>query len=230
MAKFITLKIKESCPQIQRKIRDALAKRFIQGRVMEKASLNAGIKIKNLFRRKMYESATYRELATSSFLVGELGLENSKGKIDAIIENWVKSFKLKLRVTKVGGFGIKGGFTIQMVRANYQEVLRMPEAKQRATSEKKAIRDAQLMPWLEWLLIRGDKKIVIGYDVRFRPGAGRTELAIMFKSKSGVRSWSVPPGHTGTKDNNFVTEVLKKMELDIIKIIKHEIARAVRRV
>jgi len=243
MAKFITLKIKESVPQIQRKIMEALARRFINGHVMEGASLRAGIKIKNLFRRKMYESVTYRELSTKGRLVGELGLESPKSKIDAIIEKWVQSLKVTLRPTKSGGFGIKGGFKIQMVRANYAEVLKMPESKQRATSKRKTIKEWKLMHWLEWLLIRGDERIIIGYDVLFKAGTGRTGLAIMIQPKnkssrdrSGYvrgntsRAWSVPPEFTGTRDNNFVTEVLMKMEGDIIRIIKDEIARAARRI
>ncbi len=225
MAKVITLKIIESKSQIERKIKEALRRRFVNGHVLEAASLRSGIKIKNLFRRKMFESITYRELSTSSFLVGELGLERSKEKIDAIIEQWVRSFKLTM--LRGRGLGVKGGFRIQMVKANYAEVLRLPEAKQRATSTRKAQSNQTLLHWLDWLLLKGDTQIIKKFDVKFGPGTGRTGLAIMIGGE--FRTWSVPPGFTGTKDDNFVTEVLNKMESDIIRIMLSEIARAARR-
>lgn len=225
---FLVLKIKDTKAQIERKIKDALKKRFADGRVLQSAGFKVSIKVKNLFLRRMHESVTYRELSSHSFLVGELGLEDPQGKIDIIIDQWVDSLKLTFKLVRGGGLGIKGGFTIQMVRSNYAEVLKLPQAKQRATS-KRPKSSQKLMRWLEWLLIRGDEKIVIGYDVHFRPGAGRTGLAIMFESKQGFRSWSVPLGFTGTKNNNFVTEVLEIMVLDIMRIMIEEIARAARR-
>ena len=141
----------------------------------------------------------------------------------------MQSTKATLSIVKGGGLGIKGGFKIQMVRSNYAEVLRMAEAKQLATS-KRAKSNQTLMRWLDWLLLRGDKKIIIGYESLWRPGisGSRTGLAIMFKSK-GARSWNVPVQFSGTKENNFVTEVLKEMEKDIILIFKRALGKAARR-
>lgn len=226
--KFVVLKIIDNASIIRRKIKNATQSRFKRGLVLERAGMRTAIKVKNLFRRRMYESDTYRALITPSFLLGELGLEDAKNKIDTIIEAWVKSLKLNFKFIKGSPGGIKGSFTIRMVRSNYWEVLHLREAKQRATSKRRKKKDWSLLYWLEWLLLRGDEEIVIGYDVKFRPGTGRTGLAIMYDTK-GARSWSVPPGYTGTKNDNFVTHVLERMKDDIIKIMVRELKQSVRR-
>ena len=224
---FLVLKIKDSKAQIKRKINDTINRIFLRGHVLETVSLRSGIKIKNMFRRRMKESHAYMLLSTNSLVVGEFGLENYKQKIDAIIEAWVQSYKLKLR--KGHGNTIKGGFTINMVRSNYFEVLKLPQAKQRATSTVHITKKSQkLMHWLNWLLLRGEEKFITGYDVVFRVGAGRTGLAVMVKGKRG-RSWGVPVGIAGTRDDNFVTRVIDKMENDIFTIIAQELLRAIRR-
>jgi len=225
---FLVLRIKDTAGQIERKIKDALKRIFADGRVLQVAGAATATKIRKLFIQKMHESQTYIQLSTNSLTVGDFGLEHPKEKIDAIIEAWAQSLKLKFKLIKGSQLGIKGGFTISMVRSNYAEVFRLPQAKQRATSTRKAKTNQKIMPWLKWLLMEGDKKIIIGYDVVFRQGAGRSGLAIMVQGKK-FRSWSVPYGISGTKDKNFVTEVLHKMEGDIINIMMSELARAARK-
>ena len=232
MAKLsLVLKITESSSSIESKIRTAILRRLSSRKVLESAQLRSTIEIKNLFRRKMSESPTYMALTSRSRLVGALGLEDPGGKINAIIEKWIASTTTSLRVIRsAGNYGVKGGFTIKMVRSNYAEVLKMAEAKQRATSFKKAKSNQSLLKWLEWLLLRGDEEIIIGYDVLYKATQySRSGFGLMFQPKV-MRSWSVPVEFSGVKDDNFVTQVIDSMQDDIMVIFIRSISRALSRV
>lgn len=219
------IKIVESRTEIERKIKTAIKYRLITANVLKKAADWSSVRIKLLFRKTMEESPVYQSLTTGGTLVGEFGLEDPAGKINAIMHKWEDSMKTTLQMVRGGGsLGIKGGFRIEMVKANYAEVLRMAEAKQRATS-KRPKKDQRLLKWLDWLLNRGNEVIVLGYESYWRPNisGSRTGMAVMFKSKTG-RSWSVPKMFVGP--DNFVLEVLKKMQPEVRKIIEEELKRA----
>jgi hypothetical protein len=78
------------------------------------------------------------------------------------------------------------------------------------------------IPWLQWLLIEGDKFIITGYTYIVEPTVvekSRTDKGIMHKS---TRSWRVPPAHSGTPDDNFLTRALDSLDASIDKIISQE--------
>lgn len=66
------------------------------------------------------------------------------------------------------------------------------------------------IPWLKWLLERGNEEVVLGYDVDYIPGSpfsrSRTGL-VMVESDGG---WSVPNELSGTRNNNFITKAIKE--------------------
>lgn len=224
----LVLRIKENKNNIKNKILYNISRRLRRSHALVKASKKTAERVQVLFRNKMLTSNTYVALSTRSKLVGELGLENPKGKIDAIIETWVNSLRVDLKPTKSKALGIKGSFTISMVPSDYSDVLALREASQRATSTTGGGK-TELLEWLNWLLIQGDRKIVLGYTVVLRSGAGRTGLAVMVRSRRG-KSWGVPAEFAGTKNKNFVTEVLKKMIPAMEKIMVDELTKAIERI
>ncbi len=190
--------------------------------------------IQRAFKKLIMESATYENLVSkSSVLRGELGLENPIGKLNDIIDTWSKSINFTFRKVRRSALGISGGFTIRFIRSSWRDVLSSPSAKQENISRRSERGEApKSLNWLEWLLIRGDEKIIVGFDATFakRHGAesGRTKLAIMFKPKV-FRSWSVPPGFSGTANKNFVTQVLDKMEVPVLKAMEDGLRFAIRK-
>ena len=234
MAKqILRIKIKETRGQIKRKINDAIVKRFSRRQVLETAGVFSATKVRKLFLARIRASATYRALSASSALVGELGLEQPHHKIDTIVEQWAESIQIKFNRGRSSN--IKGSFRISMVRSNYAEVLRLAEAKQKATSKNKAVSNQVKLRWLELLLKEGDKTIIEGFDVLMKPGlpSSRTGLAIMIGSKkgAGAKSWRVPDGDwkPNIPDDNFVTRVLEAMGPEVLVIMEKELRRAVRR-
>ena len=232
MAKqFLTLKIKESPRQIESLIQNALVRRLGNPTVLKVAASLASADIRVAFRRALMQSNTYQDLISdTSVLRGEMGLTNPVGKLDDLINIWSQSIKFTFRKVTRSALGISGGFTIKFNRASWADVLSSSSAKQDNTHSRSG--NPPVLNWLEWLLIRGDESIIIGYDASFaeRHGAssGRTGLAIMIKPKI-FRSWSVPPGYSGTKDRNFVTQVLDKMEQPVCIAIEKGLKTAVRR-
>ena len=234
MAKqFLTLKILEIPRQIENKIKEALVKKIGNPTVLKVAASLVSDDIRAVFKKLIIDSNTYQDLVSNaSILRGEMGLENPVSKLNDLIDVWYKSIKFTFRKVKRSSLGISGGFTIKFVRASWSDVLASPSAKQENISRRSKRGEApNMLNWLEWLLIRGDESIIIGYDATFleRRGAktGRTGLAIMHKPKI-FRSWSVPPGYAGTKDKNFVTQVLDRMEVPVCRSIRNRLIGTVR--
>lgn len=69
------------------------------------------------------------------------------------------------------------------------------------------------LPWLQWLLLRGDEVIVYDFHVLYRDGAGRSGGAIMVPK--GV--YKVESQYSGTIEDNFITRAITK---EIGKIVE----------
>ena len=79
------------------------------------------------------------------------------------------------------------------------------------------------IPWIEWLILRGNQIIIREYDVFFRSGAGRSRQAIMVGGRK--KRWRVPPMFQGTANNNWITRSLLSMEKNIEDITVQEITK-----
>lgn len=69
--------------------------------------------------------------------------------------------------------------------------------------------------WLDWLLIKGDTMLVVGYDYvpasRGRSGGGYMSLG---------KSWRVPPQFSGTSTDNFITRSFNGKDTELTNILK----------
>ena len=73
----------------------------------------------------------------------------------------------------------------------------------------------QALPWLDWLLLKGDSVIIVGYTYIPTRG-GRSGGGIM----GAGSSWRVDPRFSGTANNNFITRALSGREREIQKIFE----------
>ena len=79
----------------------------------------------------------------------------------------------------------------------------------------------QKLPWLEWLLLRGNQIIIRNYQVRMGASPySRTNMAVMVQSK---KNWRVPMEFAGTITNNWTTRALDKVDAQIIDNIINSI-------
>jgi hypothetical protein len=93
-----------------------------------------------------------------------------------------------------------GGLEIGVLQADFADILSLPEA---------SIVDASgnVLPWLEWLLLRGDQIIIAGHQIQFGnfPNS-RSGNAIMIEDDS--QAWRIPPIFSGVINDNWLTRVL----------------------
>lgn len=98
-------------------------------------------------------------------------------------------------------------FVVRLITEGYQDILSIKEASfiQLYTSKS-----PYSIPWLEWLLLQGDKMIVTEHHIKYvsdNPNS-RSGGAIMV----GRGSWRVPPQFAGTSDNNMITRALESID------------------
>ena len=155
--------------------------------------------------------------AVSSLAGGELraqfGLVDGETRISSIIEMWAKA----LNVTYFPMVGKLGSIVIVMDEAFVNDVINMPIAS--FVTEK-----GTHLEWLRWLLLEGSAPIVGEYGFKSSP-KGRTGQGIMVKKRG--KSWSVPAQFQGIEGNNFVTQALDGIELEIQAIIRREFIKAI---
>jgi len=150
-------------------------------------------------------------------LGGEVGVDYAESRMDYIIHVWTNGLKLTTKSVTTGHNELRGGFTLQMVRSNYDEVLTIRDA----IIKERTVRP---LPWLQWLLTEGDRAVVQNYDFVLQHGTGRTGWGHMRKNWNR-KQWSVPTNAAGTSDNNFVTDVISVLHKDLYKMIKQEFKR-----
>ena len=151
-------------------------------------------------------------------LQAELGVPDSATRLSGILDIWLNSMKISKRTIRPVGGKISGGITINMIKEDYSDVLGTSESFY--TTSK-----GQQIPWLDWLLLAGDRTIVADYifteDISF--GKSRTGLGLMRHQRAG--RWHVPREFAGTAKNNFVTRALSPLQDKVINIMQKEVAK-----
>lgn len=137
----------------------------------------------------------------------QFGLPDSASRLNRILETIEKSLFVEYNNPKINGLNITGGFFIGMVNSDFSDILSLSEAT--FVTEK-----GSPLEWLKWLLLEGDKTIVIGYEFNIGnyPNS-RTGGGIMSPSFSG--SWRVPPEFAGSFENNWITRAAESVENNI---------------
>lgn len=153
-------------------------------------------------------SPTMKELK-SGRLREELGVEfvNEYGITMAV----VNSAKLTVKEPKI--IGAKIVASIKLEAGPYDlETLKSGDDGVQETEK------GQMLPWLEWLTTLGDSVIVRDYEVKAGfPDRSRTGDKIMVKGGG----WRVPPEHSGTEENNFITRAIDESLPEIEKNIMY---------
>ena len=141
---------------------------------------------------------------------------------DAIIDTLISSLEITTRRVAVRGNRLTGGLDIKMFRGDFEDILALSQANT-LTSK------GEVLPWLEWLLIRGDEIIIQGYEIEFGSfPQSKSGEAVMVNKESGV--WRVPPGVSGTIRNNWITRAVQTSFEFIDKVLTASVSRNIDRV
>lgn len=150
-------------------------------------------------------------------LKGEFGLPNASQKVNEVLGIWTNNIKITANPVTIVGSRIKGGFKLDMIDSTYSDVL---------ANDGAIVVDGVsgvVLPWLEWLLLYGNKIIVKNYEVQFGANPrSRSGMALMMSSKN---NWRVPSEFAGTSTNNWVTRAIDRVDDSILDIIQKEIEK-----
>ena len=170
--------------------------------VFSKASKDAAVEVQAAVRQSIEAEGEYLSLLSGQ-LKYELGIPNP-GIVDQIVDIWVKNVNIIPKRVTVKSNSLSGGFSINMIKSDYSDVLGAAGA---------SIKDSEtgsLVPWLEWLLLRGGDILVKDYEVLLGPNPrSRTGMAVMVSSKKDYR---MPAKFAGTESNNWVYRAISRLD------------------
>jgi len=203
----ITVKLVDSTPDITKAILGSI-RDYLDPKIKQAAS-KAAEELPKLVSEALRQEPEYLSLLSGQ-LKAELGLASSSD-VEAVIEAISSSIELKTQSLSANRSGIKGGFTINMIRAkDAGGVIGLDIAK---INDK-----GYSLPWLQWLLFEGNEVLIKNYKVEFGPNPNsRSGLAVMKPSSSS--SWRVPPEFVGSEENNWITRAITRIENNVYDLI-----------
>ncbi len=216
----VNLKLIDTQNQVRDKMLKEL-KRFFSG-VMVATTKLIRKRFISVIGAAILDSPEMQSLMSSTGkLKGELGVPNATQRVDEIVKAWLRSIEITASPVKKFGPQLRGGIKIKFIKKNWKDILQLPSASY--TTAK-----GEIMPWLQWLLIEGDRTIINDYRVILTTKvfpASRTGLGLMVFKKNN--RWRVPPEFSGTPRNNFVTRSLAKIEPKLKRIIETSLTSTV---
>ena len=123
------------------------------------------------------------------------------------ISNYLKlNIFYRKNSTSVRGTNLTAGFVFGLNIADLSKIIDMQ------------ISAGSPVPWLEWLLLKGDEIVIADYNVSYNGNyqTSRTGSAVMIQNNGGYR---VPSQFIGTVNDNFITQTLKLLEVEFNIII-----------
>lgn len=175
----------------------------------EKIKLIITDQLRKTVRESLVATPEYQSIVQGK-LRAELGIPNSSARIIEVIDTWVNNMVVKVKASNDPFLQIEIG----MIQGDYGDVLGLPEAQYTYNSK----RGGGTIPWLKWLLLEGDRRIIAKYEFSNNPRGSRTGMGIMISKAKGV--WQVPPEFSGTSVDNFATRALDGIENKIDKIVE----------
>lgn len=202
-----SLKLLNSDADISKKILSEL--KFKINNVFLKAKQSIIQNIKPVVNNAIKSEPEYTSLISGQ-LKYELGIASPE-IVEKIVDIWTNNINVVNKPIKISNNKLIGGFSINMIQSDYADVLSSSDA---------VITDANtgsLVPWLEWLLIRGGDILIADYQVKLGPNPrSRTGMAVMVSSNENYR---IPSQFAGTENNNWVYRGISKIEDSTIQNI-----------
>lgn len=167
---------------------------------------------------KLYRADKVYQGLTTGPLGGMLGLPagQAANMADAIVAAVVNNMQFNYRPVVARGTKISGGLDIGVLQSDFRDILSLPQSAYSS--------GGSVIPWLEWLLLRGDQIIIAGYDVDFGNfDDSRSGIAIMIQDKSAA--WRIPPEYSGIVNDNWLT---RSIDMNI-QLIEYVINKSVER-
>jgi hypothetical protein len=206
----IQFKLLDSSKNIQNKILQAIFPDVVS--IMNNAVLTIKKNLPNIVLSGITSAPEYQSLVSGN-LQYELGIPDPMNKIGGLLDIWMKNIEYNYIKPTLSNNKITSKFSAMMIRADFSDVLYTDYAIVQDYNR------GYSLPWLEWLLLRGNSVIIPSYQVVFGPNSSsRTGLAIMKNIGSGY--WKVPAEFAGTLDDNWITRSLESVSPKIQELVE----------
>jgi hypothetical protein len=203
--------LKDSVDQLRNKISRSITTEINKKFFSETTKTKIKLLIGEIIEQSIKNSDAYKDLKLESGkLRAHLGVENVD-ILDSIIEIW----KANIGVVFNPGSGflrvgdvLQRIIIIRAIKSDFGDILN-------ETGTSYETDKGELIPWLEWLLLKGDKLLVPAFTVKrgiFKSPPSRTGYGIMVPTNN--EGWRVPSEFKGTIDENFVTRAINGAELE----------------
>jgi hypothetical protein len=204
-----SLSLVETNTEIRQKILSAMQP--LINKALDSTIQNLSKDIKNLLISALKSEPEY-----SSLISGELRREfgiSDTSNVNIAIENIANSIKINKKAIKINNNGLSGGIEINIINNQDYGGALSDYSGQVIDNDR-----GYSLPWLEWLLLRGNQIIVKNYEVKLGGNSrSRSGDAIMISSSS---NWRVPPTFAGTIQDNWTTRALSTIENELTNLIR----------
>lgn len=171
--------------------------------------------IPNIVKTALSAEPEYNSLISGQ-LKYELGVPDADSRIDALFDAWSAGVSVVSKPITVRGSKLVGGFSLDLIRSDYSDILNLPSA---------TVTDAisgSVIPWLKWLLLDGSKILVRNYVVQLGPNPrSRTGNAIM--TSAAKQNWRIPAQFAGTANNNWITRAIERLDKSLLDHIEQQL-------
>jgi len=208
----INLKLLDSDSQISKAILSALSEQIDQ--IFKNIDKKIAPTLKEIVSKALKSEPEYLSLKGGK-LRYEMGIADTSS-VDLVIQKLVDTLTITNNGTKISRSFLSSGFSLTMMKSDdlngvIGDQVALVVDKNRGYE----------LPWLQWLLLRGNEVIVQNYSVKIGPNpASRTGNAIMVQSN---RNWRVPPEFVGTQTNNWTTRAIAAAETEILQALQSAI-------
>lgn len=193
---------------ILKAVRPEISRRF------KKASVNIIREVRRLVRGAIENDITYQAILHGD-LQHELGIVNPETVLSRLLNAIVNNIFIDVQPVQVKNGELYSEMNIGVLASDYSDILGRDFSEFVSEHGKR-------VPWLEWLLFKGDSFILRGWEYVVSPEvvtSSRTNKGIMMQS---TRKWRVPVIHSGLPDDNFLTRALEGLDEAIDRIIEQE--------
>lgn len=140
----------------------------------------------------------------------ELGIPDPSSALSNLLNIWSSNIETEYN-RRISNSKIIASFSVSAIRSDFSDVL---------SSEHSLVIDnlrGYQLPWLEWLLLEGNKIIIPKQQVEFGANRrSRTGYAIM---RPANKSWRVPSEFSGTISDNWITRAIENNESQISELL-----------
>ena len=164
-------------------------------------------RIKEKARQWLSSTPEIESLSGGGTLVADFGLAGGGGAAaGAIVDSIMQTMVVDLISVSTTAFN--GGLIIRMQPSDLSNILSL-------SAGSYITKKGEKIPWLNWLLTRGDDVIIAKYDVEYGP-FGRSGKGKMVSGNA----FRVNPSFSGTQEDNFITRAFVGKESEIMAIFK----------